>query len=99
MSRRRRAAAAAALVATLLTLGSSATLASPYDRGRVEQLFRQADANDDGALSPQEFEEARLGDFGVSFESFDANSDGRTTMGEYFALFDRFHPGGHQPEL
>ena len=73
--------------------------AGPDARARVEQVFNLADADGSGALSSKEFEEANLGLYGVSFKTFDANDDGRTTLAEYLALFERHHPSEHQPEL
>lgn len=73
--------------------------AGPHARAQVGQLFKQSDADGNGSLSKEEFQAARLAEYGVGFETFDANSDGRITLAEYLALFERYHPSEHQPEL
>lgn len=97
--KRRRVFAIAALASLLATPGLAMEHSGAEARARVEQMFRGADGDQDGSLSAEEFEAARLGEYGVGFEAFDANSDGKTTIAEYLALFERYHPSERQPEL
>jgi hypothetical protein len=66
-------------------------------RSIVTHLFESADADGSGALDPDEYETARLSEYGVSFEACDRDTDGRTTLEEYLELCDRHHPPRHPP--
>lgn len=55
-------------------------------------IFDMSDENEDGFLSPAEFSDAGLERYGVGFNEFDANSDGETSVDEYFDLFELHHP-------
>ncbi len=57
----------------------------------VKHIFEQADTDKSGALSAQEYKEAGLHEFGVSFEDSDTNDDGETSLVEYLALYERHH--------
>ena len=87
--------AISALVITSLTLASTAQ-AGPgcgQDAGAVaDHIFDASDTNQDGSLSPDEYADAGLERYGVSFEAFDTNDDGATSREEYLELFDRHHP-------
>ena len=86
MKRVRLFAAVTTVVAVALAAPAFAMEHSgPHARARVEQLFQQSDADKDGALSKQEFEAAHLAEYGVSFETFDANSDGKVDYDEFRA--------------
>jgi hypothetical protein len=58
----------------------------------VQHIFDMADQDRDGALSRDEYVEAGLERYGVSFEETDANADGVTSMAEYLELYQRHHP-------
>jgi hypothetical protein len=55
-------------------------------------IFDMSDSDADGYLSPDEFASAGLERFGMSFEDYDVNGDGETSVHEYFDLFDAHHP-------
>ena len=59
--------------------------------GVVEHIFDVADTNEDGALSADEYAEAELFDFGLTFEQCDTNQDGSLTSGEYLDLYNAHH--------
>ena len=87
-------AALSILVAFLIALDTrSASAESGSDaRSIVSHIFRMADTDGSGSLSPLEYREAGLERFGVSFAESDANSDGETSLDEYLALYERHHP-------
>jgi len=58
----------------------------------VEHIFEMADQDQDGALTPGEYEEADLSRFGLSFDDSDMNGDGETTLDEYLELYRVHHP-------
>ncbi len=58
----------------------------------VSNLFGEADANADGALSRAEYLDAGLDSFGVSFEDSDLDGNGSTSLDEYFELYEKHHP-------
>lgn len=58
----------------------------------VQHIFDMADKDQNGALSPEEYESAGLERYGVSFAQTDANGDGETSMAEYLALYQKHHP-------
>ena len=57
----------------------------------VEHIFNVADTNEDGALSDDEYADAQLSDFGLTFEQCDTNQDGRLSPGEYLDLYNAHH--------
>lgn len=63
----------------------------------VQHIFDMADEDRDGALTREEYEEAGLERYGVSFEETDANADGVTSMAEYLELYQRHHPADEGP--
>lgn len=65
-------------------------------RSIVAHLFELADADGSGALDADEYEQADLSAYGVSFEDCDGNADGETTLEEYLELYDRHHPPGQE---
>ena len=58
----------------------------------VRRLFEGADANQDGALTLAEYEDAGLQEFGVSFEESDLDANGLTSASEYLELYRKHHP-------
>lgn len=96
-----RTSAIVAIFAALSMAGVAAT-AQAFDadaRETVRSLFRSADRDRDGSLSEEEYLDAELDRYGVSFDRSDANGDGGTTLAEYVALFERHHPVGRKSEL
>ena len=57
----------------------------------VEHIFDVADTNEDGALSADEYADAELSDFGLTFEQCDTNQDGSLAFGEYLDLYSAHH--------
>ncbi len=57
----------------------------------VEHIFDVADTNEDGALSADEYADAQLSDFGLTFEQCDTNQDGSLASGEYLDLYNAHH--------
>ena len=55
-------------------------------------IFDMSDTNEDGFLSLVEFADAGLERYGVTFDEFDVNGDGETSVDEYFDLFEYHHP-------
>lgn len=62
----------------------------------VEHIFKSADSNQDGILTPAEYEGAGLERFGVTFAESDADGDGLLTLEEYVELYERHHPSGEE---
>ena len=58
----------------------------------VTQIFDEADEDDNGSLTAQEYEAAALDDFGVTFEQSDLDGDGVTTYDEYLDFYEAHHP-------
>ena len=58
----------------------------------VEHIFDVADLNEDGVLDIDEYENARLGEYGLSFEECDTNQDGVLELDEYLDLYIAHHP-------
>lgn len=58
----------------------------------ARHIFEAADTDGDGALTPEEYADAGLAGFGVTFEDSDADSDGRLTAGEFMQLYLEHHP-------
>jgi hypothetical protein len=65
----------------------------------VEHIFAMADRDDSGALSRDEYAEARLERFGVGFDDCDADGDGETTLTEYLDVYLRFHPSTDRSKI
>ncbi|MFK7895379.1 MAG: hypothetical protein AB8G23_06065 [Myxococcota bacterium] len=63
------------------------------DRDVVAHVIDMADSDEDGALSPEEYAEAALQSYGVSFEECDANGDAAVTEREYRDLYKAHHAG------
>ncbi len=84
----------AALVGIVLGLSSGVALAGEGCGAMdvVAHIFEMSDTDDDGALTRAEFAAAGLERYGVPFEDYDADGDGRATFDEYRALYDRHHP-------
>ena len=88
--------------ATATTIIALAFIASPIPAlasgcedeagGIAAHIFDMSDSDADGYLSPDEFANAGLERYGMSFEDYDANGDGETSVDEYFDLFDAHHP-------
>lgn len=57
----------------------------------VEHIFDVADSNEDGALSADEYADAQLADFGLTFEQCDTNQDGSLASSEYLDLYNAHH--------
>jgi len=58
----------------------------------VQHVFDMSDQDQDGVLSPEEYENAGLERYGVTFEQADADGDGKTSIDEYFELYEAHHP-------
>jgi hypothetical protein len=58
----------------------------------VTHIFQTSDTDGSGTLSPEEFEQAGLARYGVSFDAYDTDGDGQTSLDEYHALYDAHHP-------
>jgi Ca2+-binding EF-hand superfamily protein len=57
----------------------------------VEHIFDVADLDEDGVLYIDEFEDARLAEYGLSFEQCDTNQDGVLALDEYLDLYNAHH--------
>ncbi len=78
--------------AALAWTAGSAFAIDPHDATSVvAHIFDAADADGDGAVTAEEYTEAGLERFGVSFEACDADGDGLMTMGEYLAFYEMHH--------
>ena len=64
----------------------------------VQHIFDAADQDHDGVLTPEEYADADLARYGVSFEETDANGDGVTSMEEYLDLYARHHAPAETPD-
>lgn len=82
------------LALCLLVVLASPALAGghPDAHAIVGHIFEVADADQDGFLSPDEYADAGLEQFGSSFADCDADQDGRLTSSEYLEFYDRHHP-------
>jgi len=58
----------------------------------VQHIFDVSDQDQDGALSLEEYDEAGLERYGVTFEQTDADGDGKTSLAEYLELYEAHHP-------
>jgi hypothetical protein len=90
---------AAATTVVALALGTIASpipvLASGCEAEAASvaaHIFDMSDADADGYLSADEFADAGLDRYGLSFDDYDANGDGETSVDEYFDLFEAHHP-------
>lgn len=102
--RRGALASASSLLAFVaaLSIGGATATARAFEedaRAKVRDLFQSADRDRNGSLSEEEYLDAELNRYGVSFDRSDANGDGSTTLAEYVALFERHHPVGRKSEL
>jgi hypothetical protein len=87
-----------------LAVVAAAVLAAPApaDHHRdphavVAHIFATADTDRSGTLSRAEYDAADLQRFGgITFDQCDADADGETSLAEYLAVYDRFHPRGDQ---
>ena len=59
--------------------------------GVAQHIFDVSDTDENGALSRAEYTAAGLERYGVSFDAFDENGDGETSLDEYLDLFERHH--------
>jgi Ca2+-binding EF-hand superfamily protein len=57
----------------------------------VTHIFETSDRDGSGTLSPEEFEQAGLARYGVSFGAYDTNGDGEASLDEYREIYDRYH--------
>ncbi len=80
------------LISLVLIIGFGPAALAGDGREVVEHIFEMADADEDGALSATEYEEAELARYGVSFEQTDADGDGSTSFEEYLSLYEAHHP-------
>lgn len=58
----------------------------------VSHIFDEADEDQSGSLTADEYEAAALDQFGVTFEQSDLDGDGVTTYDEYLDLYEAHHP-------
>ena len=58
----------------------------------AEHIFAMTDIDKDGSMSLQEYSDAGLDQYGVSFEDFDLDEDEGITLAEYRSLFLKLHP-------
>ena len=59
----------------------------------VAHVIDMADSDEDGALAPEEYAEAALESYGVTFSECDVNADGFVTEREYRDLYMIHHDG------
>lgn len=81
----------ALLALALIAPSPEATAGEICETGSVVHHFLCADQNQDGTLARAEYERASGQNFGVSFETSDANADGEISMTEYIELYDRHY--------
>ncbi len=67
-------------------------MSSDSSVGIVKHIFDRADQDQDGVLTPAEYEEAGLQSYGVTFEQSDTDADGTTSLDEYIELYQKHHP-------
>lgn len=58
----------------------------------VSHIFEASDTDGSGTLSAQEYADAGLERYGVTFQEYDVNGDGETSLDEYLDMYDRHHP-------
>lgn len=80
-----------AILAFALPLAASAEDAMEGE-AIVEHIFDVADSNADGVIVFDEYEDARLGAYGLTFEQCDTNQDGVLALDEYLDLYTAHHP-------
>lgn len=86
----------AAIAATAL-IGAAASAESPKTPKAIAlQAFGAADIDKSATLSPEEFDAAAMGRFGIPFEGMDLDSDGAVSEAEYLELFEMHHGQGKQ---
>ncbi len=89
------------LAAFGLAFAPAAALAGQgYDaREVVVHIFQMADTDETGTLTRTEYEDAKLQDYGVTFEQSDLDSNGETSLDEYLELYDSHHPSDDRASL
>jgi len=65
----------------------------------VEHIFEMADADGSGTLTPEEYYDAKLQRYGVTFEACDLDADGETSLSEYLDVYLRFHPSTDRSKI
>ena len=85
-------------LASLLNAGFVLAWSENKGPSIVQHIFAFADANSDGSLTAEEYVDAGLLSYGITFEEADADGDGRTSIAEYAALYHRHDHGGHDFE-
>lgn len=58
----------------------------------VAHIFEVSDLDADGSLSSDEYAQAGLDEFGLSFEACDRDADGALTSQEFLDLYRQHHP-------
>ncbi len=80
------------MITTMLAVPAATADHGCDAQAKVQHIFDAADTNSDGSLTPAEYEDAGLQQYGVSFDESDLNADGATTWAEYLELFEAHHP-------
>lgn len=84
-------------LAFLLTASAASAMGGAGHEEIVAHIFEMADLDGSGSLDSNEYEEAGLAKYGVSFADCDADEDGETSLREYLDLYRRHHsPAGGQ---
>ncbi|MGB0621811.1 MAG: hypothetical protein ACPGVZ_20285 [Myxococcota bacterium] len=84
-------------LAFLLSASAAAAMGEAGHEEIVAHIFEMADLDGSGSLDADEYEEAGLAKYGVSFADCDADEDGETSLREYLDLYRRHHsPAGGQ---
>ena len=58
----------------------------------VAHIFEVSDLDSDGSLTSEEYTEAGLDAFGLSFEACDGDANGELTSEEFLDLYRKHHP-------
>ena len=84
-------------LAFLLGASAASAMGGAGHEEIVAHIFEMADLDGSGSLDADEYEEAGLAKYGVSFADCDADEDGETSLREYLDLYRRHHsPAGGQ---
>lgn len=86
-------------IASILNVGLALAGSRMAGPAVVQHIFSYADTDRSGALTADEYVQAGLPAYGIRFEEVDANRNGRVSIAEYVAIYQRHHPGERETNL